>query len=119
RRIGGVRSLGEITYAAVSVATAVAGFGGMSIVIGNVARSGVRLLGMASSVARADWLPLGPVRWAVLRAIGGYGFVATVRQLGYYASRRWDNLLVSHLHGPAAMGAYNLAYNLADMPASQ
>jgi lipopolysaccharide exporter len=119
RRIGAVRSLGEITYATVSVATAIAGFGGMSIVIGNVARSGVRLVGMATSVPRADWLALGPLRWVVLRSIGGYGLVATVAQFGYYASRRWDNLLVSHLHGPAAMGAYNLAYNLADMPASQ
>jgi lipopolysaccharide exporter len=119
RRIGVVRSFGELTYSAVSVATAIAGFGGMSIVIGNVARSVLRLVGMAGSVERAEWLSLGPVRWQVLRRIGGYGLVATVAQFGYYASRRWDNLLVSHLHGPAVMGAYNLAYNLADMPASQ
>jgi len=119
RRIGGVRSLGEITYAAVSVGAAVAGCGGMAIVIGNVARSFVRLLGMAASVERLDWLQIGPLRWSVLRAIGGYGLVATVGQFGYYASRRWDNLLVSHIHGPAVMGAYNLAYNLADTPAAQ
>jgi lipopolysaccharide exporter len=119
RRIGGLRSLSEITYAAVSVATAVAGWGGMAIVIGNVARSCVKLIGMASSVPRLEWLQLGPLRWSVLRAIGGYGLVATVGQFGYYASRRWDNLLMSYLHGPAVMGAYNLAYNLADTPAAQ
>jgi lipopolysaccharide exporter len=36
-----------------------------------------------------------------------------------YASRRWDNLVISALFGPSVLGAYNLAYNLADVPAVQ
>src|SRR5439155_2218977 len=35
------------------------------------------------------------------------------------ASRYWDNLAISHYFGPGATGAYNMAYNLADIPAIQ
>jgi PST family polysaccharide transporter len=35
------------------------------------------------------------------------------------ASQTWDNLLMSALYGPAVAGAYALAYNLADIPATQ
>src|SRR5262249_47908470 len=31
----------------------------------------------------------------------------------------WDNLAISHFFGTAATGAYNMAYNLADIPAIQ
>ncbi|HEY3497948.1 MAG TPA: oligosaccharide flippase family protein, partial [Polyangiaceae bacterium] len=36
-----------------------------------------------------------------------------------FAARRWDGLLVSRFFGPGPTGAYNLAYNLADVPAIQ
>jgi PST family polysaccharide transporter len=36
-----------------------------------------------------------------------------------FAARRWDNLLVSRFFGAGTTGMYNLAYNLADVPAIQ
>jgi PST family polysaccharide transporter len=42
-----------------------------------------------------------------------------VQNIAHNASRYWDNLAISHFFGPAAVGAYNLAYNLADIPAIQ
>ncbi len=119
RRIGLVRSISEVTYAILSVAAAASGWGGMAIVAGNVGRSCVRLVGNMIAVPLRDWMQVSRVRTAVLRKVGGFGLTATIGQLGYFASRRWDNLLVSHLHGPSVMGAYNLAYNLADVPAVQ
>jgi lipopolysaccharide exporter len=117
RRISFLRSTGEIVYTSVSVATAALGWGGMSIVIGNIARSAVRGVAMLVSVRLGDWLQICKVRWAVLRKIATYGLSITVGGFASFASRRWDNLLVSHFFGPATMATYNLAYNLADIPA--
>ena len=117
RRLSVVRSMGELTYAAVSVAAAWLGMGGMAIVVGNLARAGTRVLGMVGSVALADWFQVGRLRKAILRKVGGYGLTTSLSQVAYSATRRWDNLLVSHFFGPAVMGTYNLAYNLADLPA--
>ena len=35
------------------------------------------------------------------------------------ATRKWDNLIVTHLFDPGVMGAYNYAYNLAEPIAPQ
>ena len=119
KRVSLVRSLGEVTYAVTSVFLAWRGFGGLSIAIGNVARSGIRMLATVVSVKRIDWLQIGPIRYPVLRKIGGYGFLTALGHLGYYATLKWDNLMVSRYFGPAVMGGYNLAYSLAEIPATQ
>lgn len=119
RRISVVRSLGELTYTVVSLAAAWSGWGGMAIVAGNAVRAAVRMLVMVLSVDWRDWLQWGPIRGPVLRKIGGFGLVTAIGQLGYYAQTKWDNLMVSRTFGPAVMGAYNLAYNLAEIPVTQ
>lgn len=119
RRVSLIRSVSELTFTAVSVGSGWLGWAGMSIVFGNLARSALRTVCMASSVNITDWLQFQRLRLAVLRKISGYGFTMSLGGLAYMASRRWDNLLVSRLFGPAVMGAYNLAYNLADIPAIQ
>jgi lipopolysaccharide exporter len=119
RRVSVVRSLSELSFTAVSVTAGWLGAGGMAIVFGNLARSSLRMLGMVTSVSLADWLQFHRLRMAVLRKIGGYGLTMSLGGVAYMAGRRWDNLLVSRIFGPAVMGAYNLAYNLADIPAIQ
>jgi lipopolysaccharide exporter len=119
RRVSLVRSLSELTFTVVSVGAGWLGGGGMAIVFGNLARSSLRMLGMVISVNIADWLQVHRLRLAVLRKISGYGLTMSLGGVAYTAGRRWDNLLVSRLFGPAVMGAYNLAYNLADIPAIQ
>lgn len=116
RRLSLIRTVGEIVYAVVSVGAAWAGAGGMAIAIGNVSRAVVRMIMMVASVDRREWLSWGPIRGAVVKKIGGYGVLAAISGLGYYATLRWDNLVVSHTFGAAVMGAYNLAYNLAEVP---
>jgi PST family polysaccharide transporter len=117
RRVSLIRSIAELTYAASSLAAAVLGLGGMSIVVGNLARSAVRAIGMVGAVDRRDWLGFTRLRLAIIERIAGYGFAVTLSGLANFASRRWDNLLVARFFGPAVMGTYNLAYNLADIPA--
>jgi len=119
RRVSVIRSVSEVVYSIVSVAGAVAGWGGQSIVAGNLARSFVRAAGMVASVHLAEWFGWVRPQLAILRRIASYGITASRGGLAFVAGRRWDNLLVSRLFGPAVMGAYNLAYNLADIPAIQ
>jgi len=114
------RAVGELTFTVVSILTAwLGGWGGMSIVWGNIARSGVRFLVTASWVSWRDWIEFTRLRWEPIRDMVKFGVPVAVGSLATFGVRRWDNLIVSAVYGPATMGAYNLAYNLADIPAVQ
>jgi len=113
------RTAGELGYTTVSVGTAMLGWGAMSIVYGNLARSILRLVLTVAPVDRRDWCEPHPIRKQTLLELLGYGTTVSIAGVAAFAQRRWDNLLVSRLFGPAVMGAYSLAYNLADIPAVQ
>ncbi len=117
--IGLNNAIAEILYAGVSLALVIIGFGGWAIVWGNVARTGFRSLVIFFTVDRRDWLSPGPIRWLVTREIFKFGLPLTMSSIAQFASRKWDNMLTSRFFGPALMGSYNLAYNLADVPAAQ
>jgi PST family polysaccharide transporter len=119
RRIGVSRTAGELSYTAVSVALAALGHGGMSIVMANVARSGVRLLAMSASVPWASWLSPSRLSMGTVREMVRFGLPMSVGNAAGFASRRVDNAIVSGLFGADVVGAYNLAYNVADVPAVQ
>jgi lipopolysaccharide exporter len=117
--IGIARTAGEITYTGVSLGLAVLGWGGMAIVWGNVARSAIRVVMMVRAADSQDWLSPSPIRWETIKTLLGFGLPLSVGAFAGFASRRVDNLLVSRFFGPTVMGHYNLAYNLADIPAVQ
>ena len=117
RLISMLRAAGEVAFVVAALGTAWRGWGGMSIVVANVVRSGLRGSAFVASVSWRDWLQVVAVRWAVVRKIASYGFTVTLTSIADYAATRWDNLLVSRFFGPAVMATYNLAYNLADIPA--
>ena len=119
RQLGIARTASEIAYTVASLAGAVSGWGGFAIVAGNIARSVVRLGMMVGASTLRDWLSFSPIRWNTSRTLFAFGLPLSVGASASYASRRWDNLVVSALFGPAVLGAYNLAYNLADVPAVQ
>jgi len=118
-RISATRSAGDLTHTAVSIGGALLGFGAASIVLGNVARSFVRLAAYVLSVERRDWLSPCPISRQETRALLAFGVPMSLGALCEFATRRWDNLLVSRFFGPGPTGMYNLAYNLADVPAIQ
>jgi lipopolysaccharide exporter len=117
RRISLVKAMAEVAFVVAALGTAWRGWGGMSIVVANVVRSGLRGAVFVTSVSWKEWLQFAAVRWAVVKKIASYGFTVTMWSVAGWASSRWDNLLVSRFFGPAVMATYNLAYNLADIPA--
>ena len=119
RRVGISRGLGEVTLAVVAVGTARLGAGGFCIVYGNIARSTVNMLMQLSAVDRKEWLDVVPLDKQTLKMLMSYGTIYSLASLASQASRRWDNLVVSRYFGTWTMGAYNLAYNVADVPSIQ
>jgi lipopolysaccharide exporter len=117
--IGINNAVAEVLYAGVSLALVMLDYGGWAIVWGNVARTAFRGLVIFSTVDRRDWLSPGPIKWAVTREVFSFGLPLTLSSIAQFASRKWDNMLTSRFFGPALMGSYNLAYNLADVPAAQ
>lgn len=111
------RACSELVFTGVSVALAAAGVGAMAIAWGSLARSGVKFLLIVPAVERREWLEPHRLELATMRKIVGYGLNVSASAIATFAMRRWDNLLISRYYGPATMGAYNYAYNLADTPA--
>jgi lipopolysaccharide exporter len=118
-RLGATRTAGDLAHTVVSIGSAAFGLGALAIVLGNLARSVVRLVVYVASVDRRDWLLGSAINWAESRQLLAFGVPMSLGALCEFATRRWDNLLVSHLFGPGPTGMYNLAYNLADVPAIQ
>jgi PST family polysaccharide transporter len=119
RKIGLGRTYSEITYSIVSVLLAMTGMGGMAIVWGNIARSAIYLACMFINCDRREWLQPCKLRREVLRPVFAFGLPLAIGSWASFASRRWDNLVISAMFGPRIVGEYNLAYNLADIPAIQ
>jgi PST family polysaccharide transporter len=111
------RALGELAFTATSVALAPL-LGAMAIVAGNIARSTLvsGLLLLRSDAA--EWFEPTRPRAPTLGRFLAFGLPLTGVILTDAAASQWDNLLVGRLFGPAAVGQYALAYNLATTPAS-
>jgi PST family polysaccharide transporter len=118
-RLSMARTLGDLAYAAGSIVLALLGWGAMAIVAGNLLRSGVRSFAFVAGVERRAWLEPARITKHETRALFAFGAPMALGASAAFASRRWDNLLVAHFFGPGPTGAYNLAYNLADVPAIQ
>jgi PST family polysaccharide transporter len=110
---------GESTYTVVALACAWRGYGGMSIVYGNIAQSAIMSAILLAAANWRDWgTPMWP-RWERVKSFLGFGWPIAVSSVAHGGSRYWDNLTVSTFFGPGATGVYNMAYNLADIPAIQ
>jgi lipopolysaccharide exporter len=124
RAVGLLRSLGEVVYSVGSVGLAATGVGrwwggGEAVVIASIARSAVRLVALATVTPRREWLSPCAITWKKTRELFAFGLPMSVATLAGFGSRRWDNLVFSSHFGQGAAGVYNLAYNLADIPATQ
>ncbi|HMJ11557.1 MAG TPA: oligosaccharide flippase family protein [Polyangiaceae bacterium] len=113
------RTAGDVAYTVGSLWLALLGWGGMAIVIGNVARSLIRTAIVCVAANWRDWVSTGPIKWSVTRQLFWFGLPISGAALASFAARRWDNFFVAKFFGPSTTGMYNLAYNLADVPAMQ
>ncbi len=119
RTVSVSRTTGDIAFTAVSVGFAWRGFGPISIVYGNLARSIVRLAVMLAMSDWREWAKPAPLKGATMSTLISYGTLVTVESIAEFGSRRWDNLLVARFFGAGVTGNYVMAYNLADLPSIQ
>ena len=119
RTIGLGRTVGEVLYTGASVWLAWRGWGGMAIVWGNVLRCSANFLILAIAADRSEWLAPSKVSRAILKPVLSFSLPLSVGAFATFATRRFDNLVISRLFGPGVAGQYGLAYNLADVPAVQ
>ncbi len=110
---------GEASYTVGTLSFAVLGYGGMSVVYGNIIQSSMLVLIMVQAAGIRSWWTPTKLRWSRFVAMSRFGIPVMITGVAHGASRYWDNLTVSRLFGPAATGMYNMAYNLADIPAIQ
>jgi lipopolysaccharide exporter len=116
----GVRvSIAELVYCGVALALARAGWGGYAILAGNLARSAVAVGLFCTRVDPREYLTPSPLRPSTFREVFAYGLPLGLGAALHLASASWDNLVMHALFGPAALGLYNQAYRLADVPATQ
>ena len=113
------RSMGEALYAVVAVVLAWKGFGGHAIVWAAIARSGSRLISLSATTERREWLEPCRITWQQTRDMFRFGLPMSVGAIANFGARRWDNILIARYFGPGTQGVYNLAYNFADIPATQ
>ncbi|MDQ3337677.1 MAG: oligosaccharide flippase family protein [Myxococcota bacterium] len=119
RASGMALALGEMTYAITAVTFAAAGYGGMSIVIGNIVQSCVCVAILIRAAGLREWATPMKLRMERIKHMLSYGLPLGIQGIASQASRYWDRLAITYFFGPAATGVYNNAYNLADVPAIQ
>ncbi len=119
RAAGMAVMLGELVYTLTALTLAATGHGGWSIVIANIVQSCVVVAVLVGAAGIASWATPVRLKWSRFADMLRYGLPLGVQGLAHGASRYWDNLMISHFFGPGPTGAYNMAYNLADIPAVQ
>lgn len=117
--LSAARTAGDLSFTLASVGLAALGFGAMAIVWGNLVRSVFRTAVMVAKLDWRDWIEPTRLSRDDTRKLFAFGLPLALAAIGTFASRRWDNLLVSRYFGAGTAGMYNLAYNLADVPAIQ
>jgi PST family polysaccharide transporter len=119
REVAIAGAAGELlfTVSAVGLA-ATTKLGGQSVVIGNILQSLVTTW-LILRATGFSWIKRSPWSWQRVREILDYGFPLGVAQVLHSASRYWDNLAFGAFFGRRVLGLYNMAYNLADIPAVQ
>jgi lipopolysaccharide exporter len=119
RASGVALALGEMTYTAAALGFVIAGYKGMSIVYANIIQSVVVVAILVRAAGIRAWATPSRLQWDRVKDMLRYGVPLGIMANAHMASRYWDNLAISHFFDPRALGAYNMAYNLADIPAIQ
>jgi len=118
RQAGLAGAAAELTYAVLAFVLAWHGVGAQSLVLAAVGRSVVKTVLYLRLTSHREWLSPHPYDRATLRAILSFGLPIVLARFAGVIARRGDNLAFGTLFGSSRLGAYNLAYNLADVPAT-
>jgi len=119
RELAIASGLADLAYTITAIGlAATTELGGQAIVIGNIVQSTIA----SALIFRATglgWFRRTPWRWQRVREIVRFGVPLGIAQLFDFATRYWDNLAFGKYFGQELVGLYNMAYNLADIPAVQ
>ena len=119
RELAIANGAGDLAYTITAIGLAAStDLGGQAIVVGNIVQSTIA----TTLVVRATglgWFRPTAWRWERVREIVRFGVPLGLAQLFDFATRYWDNLAFGAYFGPRVVGFYNMAYNLADIPAVQ
>jgi PST family polysaccharide transporter len=118
RASGMALAIGEAVYTIAALGFAVLGMGGWSIVYGNIVQSSVVALILVTAAGRAAFTPT-KLSKARFRDMLRYGVPLGIQNMAAQAARYLDKPVISYFFGTTSVGAYNLAYNVADVPAIQ
>ncbi|MEZ4402817.1 MAG: oligosaccharide flippase family protein [Kofleriaceae bacterium] len=119
RELAIANGAGELAFTATALTLAgTTHLGGHAIVVGNIVQS-IITTGLIIRATGFGWFQRSRWEWDRFRAIMRFGIPVGVAQVFNFASRYWDNLAFSHFFGTGVTGLYNMAYNLADIPAVQ
>ncbi|MEM9691056.1 MAG: oligosaccharide flippase family protein [Myxococcota bacterium] len=120
RVLGAKLLVGEVVYACVSVGLAAfTELGAKSMMYGIIARSAVNCTICVSAISLRDWAWPARLRREVVARMWRFGMPMYGANMLHWWARRGDNLVVAGVLGTTVAGQYNLAYNLADIPATQ
>jgi lipopolysaccharide exporter len=117
RAIALTQTLGEAVYAGTTIFFAYHGHGAWSVAYGNIAQYGVIMIIILVAVGLKPWLTPTPWSWTRVGHMTRFGAPLAVESVLHMGARQWDNVMIRSLFGAAPTGLYNLAYNLADIPA--
>ncbi|MEM9491745.1 MAG: oligosaccharide flippase family protein, partial [Myxococcota bacterium] len=106
-------------YAVSSITLAALDFGGFAIVYGNIIQSVVLLTSLVVLAGWREWLTPRALTWRRTRDVIRFGIPVGITELFDVGARTIDNLLFSYRFGTGPTALYNIAYNLADIPAVQ
>jgi PST family polysaccharide transporter len=120
RTVAAAAAAGEIAYtgAAIGLVVSQPQLGGMAIVLAQILQACVVTGVTIAACGVRSWLTPVPLRLARFKEILAFGLPLGVEAFFYEAARYGDKLVFSRLFGTARTGEYNLAYSLADLPAS-
>ena len=119
RAIGLANFSGELSYTACALVLASRGYGGMSVIYANIVQSTVYVGMTIAASGWREWATPTKLSLARIKDMLRFGLPLSVQLIAHGASRYWDNITVAACFGADATGTYNMAYNLADIPAIQ
>ncbi|MBK8258685.1 MAG: oligosaccharide flippase family protein [Polyangiaceae bacterium] len=118
RELGLIGAAGEVVYSVTALAAVWRGAGAQSLVYAAVVRAAIKTLLLLRATDRREWTSVHPLNRAQLSSLLSFGMPLVFARLSSVIARRGDNLAFGMLFGTSRLGAYNLAYNLADVPAT-
>lgn len=117
-RIAIATGLGDVAYAVVAIVlVSTTDLGGQAMIVAYVVQSCVITTLQIAGTGFRSWLAPVPITWGRLKAILQFGAPITAQITLSEGGRYWDKPLVLRLLGAEAAGTYNLAFNLAHLPA--